>query len=233
MVGLIPMEIIFNILLMSGLMFANVLGLYALYKLEKWQVKPWIVACLIAVHILAMADILTSDARYMASGMSFIPLLFLVNMLILTAVIDLASYYIFNYVLYFYAGLGALYKLSTGESAIDMLISVIAGLALYFVVYYLAKRFYGKEAFGMGDVYFLGAIGVFFSVGQTLVIGLLAFYIAIFFILFNYVKNRSLGLKSEIPFGPSIAVAAYLMALHVDTLLALYDGFQNLIDMII
>jgi leader peptidase (prepilin peptidase)/N-methyltransferase len=90
-------------------------------------------------------------------------------------------------------------------------LGVLAGSGTLMAVAWLGRLVFRKEAMGMGDVKFLGAIGAFFgwqAVFFTLVVG--AFLGSFVGILLIVVGKGKLG--SRIPFGPYLAAGAFVWA---------------------
>ncbi len=90
-------------------------------------------------------------------------------------------------------------------------IGALAGSGVLLAVAWLGRKAFRKEAMGMGDVKFLGAIGAFFgwqAVFFTLVVGaFLGSFVGILLIVLG--KGR---LGSRIPFGPYLALGAFVWA---------------------
>lgn len=96
------------------------------------------------------------------------------------------------------------------------------GLGLYGTIYILAKCFYKREAFGSGDVWLMGAIGLYVGLSKTLWISFLSFYVALAFIGLTFMILRKGHGKTEIPFGPSMVVATLIVMLWEKELIDLY-----------
>ena len=90
-------------------------------------------------------------------------------------------------------------------------LGVLAGSGTLMAVAWLGRLVFRKEAMGMGDVKFLGAIGAFFgwqAVFFTLIVG--AFLGSFVGILLIVLGKGKLG--SRIPFGPYLAAGAFVWA---------------------
>lgn len=108
----------------------------------------------------------------------------------------------------------------------DLGYGMLAGAGIFLSITLLGALFYGKEAMGMGDVKFMGALGLIFGLKQTLIITVLSFLIgAMLSILLIASKKK----KSDeyIPFGPFIVIAVFIaMYVPVSTLQnALFEIF--------
>ena len=136
----------------------------------------------------------------------------LISLCIIIGYIDFDTQYISDSVLFFFwlLRLGVIYM--TGESYIDMLWSMGAGALLYAAIYFGAKAYYKEEAFGMGDIFYLMALGSWFSPYDIIVVGFGAFFVAGFILLLATIfKKFKFKLKQEIPFGPAISIMAVIM----------------------
>ncbi len=106
---------------------------------------------------------------------------------------------------------------------------VVIGMVFYSIIYFVSKMIYKKEAFGSGDIFLIGAIGIVLGGKMTFVTSLLAFYVALFGILIFRLFGKKVGRQTEIPFGPSVCIAAFAMSIYGEEILAfLYrlTGFQ-------
>ncbi len=186
----------------------------------------FILACL---YVLVNVELLYSSQQWAFSVMLLS--LGLLLMCLITGTIDFFSYYIYDIVLlgFSIAHLGITLVYYGFEGLKHSIVGAVVGFVFYGLIYFLAKLYYKKEAFGFGDVLFLAAIGVVLGAWWTFIVGVMAFYLALILILLNKLVKRKTGLKSEIPFGPAMALAVYLFVLHQNWVFALYDGFQKLV----
>ena len=91
----------------------------------------------------------------------------------------------------------------------------------------------GKEAMGLGDVKFMGALGLYFGYSSIVEISLLAFILATFIsILILFIRLKIKKLDDEyIPFGPFLAVAAFCMIfIPANTIFIGFISFCKLIS---
>lgn len=97
--------------------------------------------------------------------------------------------------------------------AIDMILGMIVGAGIFLLITIIGGLMAGKEAMGLGDVKFMGAIGLFFGWRMIIIISLVAFLLgAIIGIILIIKKNKESG--DYIPFGPFIVIAS-LIAIYV------------------
>ena len=94
-----------------------------------------------------------------------------------------------------------------------MILGLFVGAGIFLAITLLGGLIAGKEAMGLGDVKFMGAIGLFFGASNIAQITLLAFFVAaIFSIVILIVRIVILKNKDEyIPFGPFIVIATFIV----------------------
>ena len=155
------------------------------------------------------------------SFMSFIELMAW-NLVYIIAYVDLLTYTIVDALIY---GAGLLFivvALMSGATVTTTLYGALVGAAFYGLIYLLAKAYYGKEAFGFGDVMLMAALGTWLGPGKTVIIGFLAFYFALLGLLAHKLKGKSLTMETAIAFGPYICLAGWVMSLWGDYLINWY-----------
>ena len=124
---------------------------------------------------------------------------------ILIALMDLDSYEVDLRILIILWGVGLIQRAEMIESAF---ISMTIGFMFYMMIYVGGKWIWKEEVFGMGDVYYLTALGAYFSVNQVLYIGLLSFVIGGCVALVWLFFARKTVLHAKIPFTPFISISA-------------------------
>lgn len=140
--------------------------------------------------------------------------LILTPMLVSTFFIDLKHRIIPNRLNMTIFEIGILFVVIYGYNNInmakDMLLGMFAGAGIFLAITLLGGLIAGKEAMGLGDVKFMGAIGLFFGASNIAQITLLAFFVAaIASIVILIVRILVLKQKDEyIPFGPFLALSA-------------------------
>lgn len=132
---------------------------------------------------------------------------FLCTICMLIALMDVDSYEIDLRILLGLIIVGFCIRLDAVEGAI---LSIVAGLILYITVYGVGKWIWKEEVFGMGDVYFLAALGPYFSPSQILFIGLLSFVISGGVVIGWMILSKRNQLSAKIPFAPFISISALL-----------------------
>ena len=103
-----------------------------------------------------------------------------------------------------------LYGYNNINVAKNMILGMAAGAGIFLAITLLGGLIAGKEAMGLGDVKFMGAIGLFFGVSNIAQITLLAFFVAaISSIVILVVRIFILKKRDEyIPFGPFLVISA-------------------------
>ncbi len=109
----------------------------------------------------------------------------------------------------FSIGFGLLEK----RPILEILLGGAVGAAFFGILYLGARLILKKEGMGLGDVILLGAIGFGLPWVQVIVTGFLTAYVAILFIVIRAIAGRSVGMKTEIPLGPSICISAFIMTI--------------------
>ncbi len=158
---------------------------------------------------------------YLSYGLTvttFIMIIFW-SMLLVIGIIDFQTKYIFDNTLL--VTIIPIFILSFfGDfNIINQLISAVGSFVVYFLVYKIAYKYYGQEAFGFGDVLLIGVVGYVVNLELIFLTIFLPVYVAIVFyigyLVSSKVKKSSEGIdnKFEMPFGPSIAVSAFILTL--------------------
>ena len=121
-----------------------------------------------------------------------------------------------------------LYGYNNINIAKDMILGLFVGAGIFLVITLLGGLIAGKEAMGLGDVKFMGAIGLFFGASNIAQITLLAFFVAaIFSIVILIVRIVILKNKDEyIPFGPFLSISAIVCMFLKQNLI--WDTFLNM-----
>ena len=123
--------------------------------------------------------------------------------------------------------LAFVYGITNINMAKDMILGMFAGALIFIVIMLLGKLFSGKDAMGIGDIKFMGALGLFFGASKIAEIALAGFFIsAIFSLVILFVRLVILKSKDEyIPFGPALIIAAFLsMFLPTNTMFTIFIG---------
>lgn len=156
----------------------------------------------------------------------------LVPLLILTFTIDIKHRRIPNRLNLTIFEIGILlsfiYGIINVNMAKDYFLGMLLGAGIFALIGLLGWIISGKEAMGLGDIKFMGAIGIYFSMGTVAEISLLAFIVAaicsIMILLY-----RLLIIKTNdeyVAFGPFMAIAVIMcIFLPPNTVFDTFLGF--------
>ena len=105
-----------------------------------------------------------------------------------------------------------LYGISNISIAQNMLLGCVVGGGIFLAITLLGGLIAGKEAMGLGDVKFMGAVGLYFGMTAICEVSLLSFFVAAFacIIILIYRKIRKID-DEYIPFGPFLVIAAFVV----------------------
>lgn len=146
-------------------------------------------------------------------NLNLIKFIILTPMLLSVLVIDYKKQIIPNRLTLtmFEAGIviAVLYGISSVAITIDMLFGMLAGIAIFLIISLIGGLIYGKEAMGLGDIKFIGALGLYFGFTNILSITIMAFLIgAIGAIILIIIKRKKAN--EYMPFGPFIVISAFI-----------------------
>lgn len=131
--------------------------------------------------------------------------------------IDLDYQLILDKVVIWLAGIGVFINLVTASlSLTDIMLAVVTGGGLFLLIAVITKG-----GMGGGDIKFVAALGIWLGFKLTLLTVLLSFFIGGLgsaLLLLTRVKKR----KDFIPFGPFIAISAFLSMLYGEQLIGWY-----------
>ena len=105
-----------------------------------------------------------------------------------------------------------IYGISNVATAQNMLLGMLAGGGIFLGITLLGGIVYGKEAMGLGDVKFMGALGLYFGLTNIIIIALISFLVgAVLSIILLATKIKKTD--EYIPFGPFIVFATFIVML--------------------
>lgn len=102
-----------------------------------------------------------------------------------------------------------IYGFSNVAITIDMLLGMITGVVIFTIIALIGSLFYGKDAMGLGDIKFIGGLGLYVGFTNIITISMMAFLIgAILGIILIIFKRK----KSDeyMSFGPFIVIATFI-----------------------
>lgn len=149
-------------------------------------------------------------------NLDLIKFLILTPMLVLTFSIDASSRIIPNRLNLSILEIGLvltfIYGITNVNMAKDYILGMATGAGIFAIITVLGLIISGKESMGMGDIKFMGALGLYFGVSGIAEISLLSFFIAAgCSIIILTVRILILKRKDEyIPFGPFLSMATFM-----------------------
>lgn len=170
-----------------------------------------IITAIIYIGLLYKFGIKKDD---ILKNLDLIKFLILVPMLLLAFFIDLKHRIIPNRlnltIFEFGLIITFVYGITNVNMAKDYILGMFTGAIIFSIITLLGKVISGKEAMGLGDVKFMGALGLYFGVNSITEISLFAFFVAaICSIIILLIRLLILKNKDEyIAFGPFLVIAA-------------------------
>lgn len=125
-----------------------------------------------------------------------------------------------------------IYGINNLSFAKDMILGLVTGAGIFIIITLLGGLIAGKEAMGLGDVKFMGALGLYFGVTAIAEVSLLAFFIAAIISIFVLIVRLITKSKDEyVPFGPFLVLAAVIVIfIGNGTVLGCFVSFCNFIS---
>lgn len=169
-------------------------------------------------------------------NLDLLKFLILAPMLILTLSIDIKHRIIPNRlsltILEFGLILTFIYGITNVNMAKDYILGMLAGAGIFAIITALGFIISGKESMGMGDIKFMGALGLYFGVSGIAEISLLSFFIgAAGSVVILIVRILILKRKDEyIPFGPFLSIATFVCIFTPSNLV--FDTFLSVCKML-
>ena len=102
-----------------------------------------------------------------------------------------------------------LYGISNVAITIDMLLGMVAGITIFLIISLIGGLIYGKDAMGLGDIKFIGALGLYFGFTNILSIAIMAFLVGAIFAIILIITKRKKA-NEYMPFGPFIVISAFI-----------------------
>ena len=196
------------------------------FKEYKKQFSPnYILMILTAIIYIALLYKFGIGDNFV-SNLDLIKYVILTPMLLCTFIIDYKLQIIPNRLVLTMFEIGLiftfLYGLSNIAISINMLLGMVVGGGIFLGITLLGGLAYGKEAMGLGDVKFMGALGLYFGWTNIIIISIVSFLIAaILSIIFLITKIKKVD--EYMAFGPFIVLATIL------TIFVPYDVITNIL----
>lgn len=183
-----------------------------IFREYKIEFKPNYILMLITASIYVGLVYKFGIQENFIGNLSLIKYLILTPMLLSAFVIDYKKQIIPNRLNLTMFETGAvitiLYGFSNVAITIDMLLGMVAGIIMFLIIAAIGGLIYGKEAMGLGDIKFIGALGLYFGLTNITVIAIMAFLIGAIFGIILLISKRK-KTSEYMPFGPFIVIAAF------------------------
>lgn len=104
----------------------------------------------------------------------------------------------------------------------DVLYSLLAGLICfiaYFLIYKISYIYYKKEAFGLGDVFYIAVVGFALGLKVTYLTIFFPFIVAAVILAFLFTLGKKFKLSMELPFAPFISISAFILTIFGDNMM--------------
>lgn len=102
-----------------------------------------------------------------------------------------------------------LYGISNIAITIDMLLGMVAGIAVFTIIALIGGLMYGKDAMGLGDIKFIGVLGLYFGFANILSISIMSFLIGAVSAIILIISKRKKA-NEYMSFGPFIVISAFI-----------------------
>ena len=184
-----------------------------IFRKYKIEFKPNYILMLITATIYATLIYKFGIKDSFIGNLNLIKYLILAPMLLATFVIDYKKQIIPNRLNLTMFEIGIviafLYGISNIAITIDMLLGMVAGIAIFLVISLIGSLFYGKGAMGLGDIKFIGALGLYFGLANITIISIVAFLIGAIVGVILLISKRK-NTDEYMSFGPFIVIAAFI-----------------------
>lgn len=145
------------------------------------------------------------------------------SMLVIVALIDLDTMSIYDIVLIVFSAIMAIILfISKGFGIKDHILGAIIGAFIYYAIYFVSKIIYKQEAFGFGDVLLNASIGLVLGPAYIVLSSFLSFFVGVFFIAIFAVFGKKFKVRQEIPFGPYMCIAAFIICIYGEEMVNFY-----------
>ena len=155
------------------------------------------------------------DKVHVMKNLDLLKFLILIPMLLLTFSIDIKYRIIPNRLnlTIFETGLvlSFIYGITNVNMAKDYILGMVVGVIIFVAITILGWIASGKESMGLGDIKFMGAIGLFYGMSGIAEVSVLSFFIAAIVCIFVIIIRLILRKKDEyVPFGPFLSTSAII-----------------------
>lgn len=144
------------------------------------------------------------------NSIAFYKYILLIPMLLIAFMIDFKHQIIPNRLNLTILEVGLVFTFIEGMNninvAINLLLGSVVGAGIFLLITIVGGLLAGKEAMGLGDVKFMGALGLFFGWMNMIIISVISFLVAAVISIGLLIARRK-KTAEYIPFGPFIVIA--------------------------
>ena len=196
------------------------------FKEMKIAYEPhYIFMALISIIYIILLYVIGIDIKNWYANIDLIAYFLLIPMLVSAFSIDLKYEIIPNRLVINMLEIGLITTFANGifnpngtSIAFDRITGLFVGGGIFLLITIIGGLIAGKEAMGMGDVKFVGTLGLFFGIKNILMISVMSLFIgailSILIIVFKIKKPNE-----DIPFGPFIVVSTFIAIFTPETVL--------------
>lgn len=125
-----------------------------------------------------------------------------------------------------------IYGVNNISIAKDMILGLVVGAGIFIAITLLGGLLAGKEAMGLGDVKFMGAVGLYFGATAIAEVSLMAFFVAaavsIVVLIYRLIKKNE---DEYVPFGPFLVIGMFFVIFAGDgTVIRCFMSFCKMIS---
>lgn len=107
-----------------------------------------------------------------------------------------------------------LYAFMLKDSILYNFLSGIFAFIIYFAIYKIAFIYYKREAFGLGDVFFIGVVSFCLGLNVLYLTIFFPFIVAVVFVIINAIFKRNTDLQTAVPLAPFISISAFILSIY-------------------
>jgi len=156
-------------------------------------------------------------------SISFPAASFLASVLIVIFFIDLDFQIIPDVITLPGIAVGLLFSLlPSGLGFLQALLGLLAGGGILYLIAVLGDRLFRKESMGGGDIKMAAMLGAFLGWQKVILVFFASAALGLVISLIIMVFSKKLRTSRVVPFGPFLAVAAFLAIIFGDTIIAFY-----------
>lgn len=142
--------------------------------------------------------------------------------LLIVTMIDIDHKVILDNISLFFFIIFLVLKIYLEQKAV--LYSLLAGLIcflVYFLIYKLSYMYYKREAFGLGDVFYIAVVGFCLGFKVTYLTIFFPFIVAFSIIAVLFLIGKIFNIKEELPFAPFISISSFILTIYGEQMMNL------------